>query len=56
MSNSSSPSESMGFAMGLGLLLVVGAGMHWWQVGCLVLTLLWFVGSVGVLFGLTPKP
>ncbi len=55
MKNSSSPSESMGFAMGLGLLLVVGAGMQWWQVGFSVFTLLWLVVSVVVLFVWTTK-
>ncbi len=49
MNNSSSPSESMGFAVGLGLLLVVGAGLQWWQAGFSVLTLLWLVASMVLL-------
>lgn len=50
MSNSSSPSESMGFVIGLGLLLITGAGVQWWQGGFSVLTLLWLVVSLVVLF------
>ena len=50
MNNSSSPSESAGFALGLGLLLVVGAGLQWWQVGFSVLTLLWLAASMALLF------
>ncbi len=49
MNNSSSPSESIGFAIGLGLLLVVGAGLQWWQAGFSVLTLLWLVVSMVLL-------
>lgn len=49
MNNSSSPSESLGFALGLGLLLVVGAGVQWWQAGFSVLTLLWLVASTALL-------
>ena len=49
MNNSSSPSESVGFAIGLGLLLVVGAGLQWWQAGFSVLTLLWLVASMVLL-------
>ena len=50
MNNSSSPSESMGFAIGLGLLLLAGAGVQWWQVGFSVLTLVWLIASMTVLF------
>jgi methyl-accepting chemotaxis protein len=39
----------MGFAVGLGLLLVVGAGVQWWQAGFSVLTLLWLIASMVLL-------
>ncbi len=49
MNNSSSPSESMGFAVGLGLLLLVGAGVQWWQAGFSVFTLVWLIASMVLL-------
>ena len=49
MNNSSSPSDSMGFALGLGLLLVVGAGLQWWQAGFSLFTLLWLAASMVLL-------
>ena len=48
MNNSSSPSEPMGFAVGLGLLLVVGAGMQWWQAGFSMLSLVWLMASMAL--------
>jgi methyl-accepting chemotaxis protein len=40
----------MGFAIGLGLLLVAGAAGQWWQAGFSMLTLLWLTASMVVLF------
>jgi methyl-accepting chemotaxis protein len=38
----------MGFAVGLGLLLVVGAGMQWWQAGFSMLSLVWLMASMAL--------
>jgi methyl-accepting chemotaxis protein len=45
----------MGFALGLGLLLIVGAGLQWWQMGFSVILLLWLVASMAVLVAWASK-
>ena len=48
MSNSSSPSESSGAAWGLGLVLVVGAGLQWLVAGFTLITLVWLLPALGL--------
>ena len=49
MSNSSSPSESVGYGVGLGALLLAGAGLQWWEHGFSPLVLVWLLVALGVL-------
>ena len=46
MKNSSSPSESFGFAVALALFLLGGAAAHWWRDGWNWLPLLWLLPSM----------
>ncbi|MEI8171081.1 MAG: methyl-accepting chemotaxis protein [Rhodoferax sp.] len=49
MKNSSSPSESFGFAAAMGLLLLGGATLHWWRDGWNWLPLVWLLPSLACL-------
>ena len=46
MKNSSSPSESSGFAVVLALVLLGGAAAHWWRDGWNWLPIVWLVPSL----------
>ena len=49
MSNSSSPSESLKYGLGLGVLLVAGAAIQWFQTGFSAVTLVWLVPALALL-------
>jgi methyl-accepting chemotaxis protein len=49
MSNSSSPSESLKYGLGLGALLVAGVALQWFQTGFSVVSLLWLVPALALL-------
>ena len=46
MSNSFSRSESFKFGLGLGVLLVLGVALQWWQQGISLLPTLWGLGAL----------
>ena len=49
MSNSSFPSDGLKYGGGMGTLVVLGAGLQWWQYGFSLVALVWLVAALVLL-------